>query len=280
MKDASEELRSLELEIFAFDGREMAVRLTLNFLGDKTNQIIRVWYETGSSVPSGSFIQTKVEYSIGRVITDVAYSRSTNITTFRYRFSTPYALMPVGGIPIFPFDVHLLSFDLTGSFDPSISRRNSQVSSLPSVNYQWTITVQRLEKTDSDYRYQIRLELFHSEYFMLLSILLVWGVLALVLAIVLIVGRRIHRLVSGSKELDRLATVLSSILVFLPVYQLSLQPLKSPLPLVLADFAYVLTALLCGGFLAYLFIKFREPPQNCGHLQPSLHHSNSCVVTE
>jgi hypothetical protein len=221
----------VDVEVLSFDGETIYSKLVIKVAGNYSDQAVRI---------KGEFFPGKsVSIEIARFISDVEYSADLDITTFRYsyayKFTTYQATPKLYGLLIFPLDKHKLVFYILTSFNTTIDEHD-RVPLLPSANYEELYYVRRQSMENDQYKFKLTLEIKHSSTFILSTMILVWGTffslaaLTASLSVFLITHWRDRR-----HFVDVLVPVSSAILVFIPVFELALQNLKSPLPIVLSD---------------------------------------------
>ncbi|MGA3193177.1 MAG: hypothetical protein ABSD73_11825 [Candidatus Bathyarchaeia archaeon] len=103
---------------------------------------------------------------------------------------------------------------------------------MPNGNYEGTLREIGASR-DNDYTYSFLLTLWHSESFIVSMIFLTWGVVALLIVATL---GLIVALLRRNASYEKIVTAASSLVVFVPVYELALQTYKSPLAMTLSDF--------------------------------------------
>lgn len=243
----------LDVAVLSFDGQSITAELTLSAGGDHQNAIVRVYGESASGGGrTGPCFATicigeSVTWSIGRAIREVIYSRDTNLTTFRYvsNFSYPfYKTSPaLWGVPFFPLDEHTLNITLTTDFDTNIDEHIRRPL-LPTTNYDGAFQVRRISVKQNEYTYVLTVDIFHSSSFKWLMSIVTWGTIFFAGVLTVFLFKR-HR-EGASKE--NIVTVSSAIVVFLPVFEISLQSFKAPLTITTSDIAmvslFVLNAIL------------------------------------
>jgi hypothetical protein len=231
----------VEVEVRSFDGEGITAAITLSVTGNHENASVRVYGESsagvGENIPCLTVVcmTSSVGYSVGRIIREVTFSLDTNRTTFHYatRFLSPnYEANTLLGIPPFPIDEHKLNLTMTTDFQVDIDG-HWKTPILPTSNYDGKYQVIAQGLQDKQYSYSLVLEIYHPFLFTVLMSLLTWGTIALlsVLTGSLVYRRRERPPISGD-----IATVSSAIIVFVPVFELSLQAFKSPLGITPSDF--------------------------------------------
>lgn len=231
----SKSVRSwVDVEVLSFDGETISIKLVMKVVGNHANQAVRI---------KGEFFSGEsVSVEVARFISDVEYSADLNITTFRYSYAydfTTYQAVPkLRGLLVFPRDEHSLVLYILTSFNTTIDEHD-RAPLLPSANYEGVYRVRQQPMEDNQYKFKLTLEIKHSSTFILSASILVWGTffsLAALTALLFVF------LFSHWKDrrhfVDVLVPIASAVVVFIPLFELALQSLKSPLPIVLSDLCF------------------------------------------
>jgi len=252
----------INVDVRSFDGQGITAGITLSVSGNHENAFVRIWGENstadGQSGPCFATIciKSSVGVAVGRIIREVVFSADENITTFHYvaRFLEPhYQTNTILGIPPFPFDEHRLNVTITTDFNADIDgHRRTPILSTANYEGRYQVTAQGMQ--DGQYIYKLFLVVFHPSQFVLLMSFLTWGTIiftAMLTAFLL-------RLSRNPSAIDNVVTASSGIIVFLPVFELSLQSFKSPLAITLSDIP-LLALFVTNVFVVILAIwkKFR-----------------------
>jgi hypothetical protein len=232
----------VDIQVISFDGDGITAAITLSITGNHENASVRIWGESSGNVgtntpcPTVICVTSSVGFAIGRIIREVAFSSETNITTFHYaaRFVWPnYQANTILGMPPFPVDAYTLNLVMTTDFKADIDA-HPRVPILPTPNYDGTYQVTDHGLQDNQYSYGLVLRIFHHLQFIILMLLLTWGT---ILLLGVLTGSLLFRPPERRDEKNGdTATVCSAIIVFVPVFELSLQAFKSPLTITPSDF--------------------------------------------
>jgi hypothetical protein len=234
----------LDVAVLSFDGQSITTELTLSAAGDHQNATVRVWGESPSggertgpcfaTICFGEF----ATFSIGRAVREVIYSRDTDLTTFRYvsNFSYPfYQTSPaLGGVPFFSLDEHRLNITITTDFDTNVDEHIRRPL-LPTTNYEGAFQVRRTLVKQNEYTYVLTVDILHSSSFKSLMFIVTWVTISFAFALTIFLFKRQRE---GAPK-DNIVTVSSAIVVFLPVFEISLQSFKAPLTITISDIAMV-----------------------------------------
>jgi len=213
----------LDVDVQSFDGFSITARITIRSAGNHVNAKVYLW---GDIFTSSSGIGY-VSYSVGRLIREVTFSSDTNTTTFQYtaRFTSSYWYSS-----LFPLDKHGLILDITTDYmlNPD---EHERTPTLPTANYEgfYNITIQ--PKEGGTYKYRLNLEIRHPFLLQLLMIVWTWGVVLILLYL-------LHGLLYRAWSTDRITMISSSIIVFIPMFELSIQSLKAPLGITPIDLVF------------------------------------------
>jgi len=259
----------LDVEVLSFDGKSITARLTLKVQGNHVNGTLRVWGEFFSSQDHPSnhgedgegftfTITTTVSVAVGRFVSDVTYSSDLNITTFQYcaRFVSTYRpTSMILDFPNFPFDQHILKpIYLTTNFNASIDE-HERIPTLPSRNYEGVYRVRRQPMEGSEYKYELTLDVRHSQSFFWLTLLFTWGIFTLLLWLTITLSIFVFRS-SDRERCLKAATIPSAVILFIPMYEFASQSLKSPLPIVFSDLCFFI--LMGWNVILLIFILLRR----------------------
>ena len=248
----------INVEVLSFDGESIVARIILNVAGNHQNASVHVYGEVFTSMEdkqcsSGICLGTSVRASVGRVVKEVYFSADKNITVFQYaeRFASTYQLTnALFGIPIFPFDGHQLNIDITTDFVADIDG-HEKVLAFPNGNYEgFYQTVPSQIQEPGLFRYNLTLQIKHPLQFTILMFLSTWVAIGslMVLTCALVTCRKL-------RERQTIVAVSSAIIVFLPVFEFSLQGFKSPLGITLPDFFVFIILVANVWLLAQTIIK-------------------------
>lgn len=255
----------LDVQVVSFDGKSITLRLALKVQGNHVNGTLRVWGEIfssqdqGEASPSdndglGITFRTTVTVEVGRFVSDVTYSSESNITTFQYsaRFASTYSSRGnILGFLNFPFDEHILKpVYLTADFNANIDE-HMRIPTLPSQNYEGMYQVRKLLMEGNEYKYELTLEIKHSESFFWMALFLTWGIFFLLLLLTIFLHLSIIPRKRTEEKSDLTITILVAVVFFIPTFEFTLQSLKSPLQIVFSDFLFFI---LMGWNVALLIV--------------------------
>ena len=259
----------VDVEVLYFDGESITARIILRVAGDHVNGSVRVEGEVFVSKDEGKpcfasvCITSSVTVIVGRGVGEVAFSSDTNMTTFQYtdRFVSTYQANTFYGLAFFPWDRHHLTVNIITDFNANIDAHVKRPR-LPNANYDGAYNVTRQPAENSGYRYKLGLEIWHPGSFQWSMILWTWVVTLLLLALTLLMIFVQFRPPIRSELTDNnIVTVSCALTFFIPVFELSLQSFKSPLPMVASDvalaFVMILNVSLLFGILLERFVKER-----------------------
>jgi len=189
-------------------------------VGNHANQ--RMWIE--SEFPKG-----EVSVIVSRGISNIVFDGNINVTVFSYSYSyepTYYEAKPrVLGLLNFPYDEHRLVLFIASSFNLTIDEHEWTLD-FPSPNYEGRYQVRKAATRDEPYKHRLTLEIKHPSGF--------FNHVFLSIGVIMCLRRK--------KMVHPLRVLLPSswaIIVFVPVFEISLQNLKHPLPFVLSDLLIV-----------------------------------------
>jgi hypothetical protein len=207
-----------------------------------------------------------VTVNVGRTIRDVAYSLDTNTTTFQYaaRFSFQYQVNPnLFGLPIFPLDQHSFRLRLTSDFDANIDE-HTRTAIMPTSNYQGQYQMTLQSGQEAEYDYAVVILISHPDSFRYLMLFWTWGIVILLFVMTTAIGVRLSR---PEPRIDSIVTAISGLLVFVPVYELSLQTFKAPLTITLSD-GFLFLALVANVALLIMALWNRQQKSELGAVIP------------
>ena len=224
----------VNLEVLSFDGYSILFRLEISAIGNKTDQ--EMWIGVERPFSSGA-----VTIEVKRGISDVVFYESTDITVFTYRYSYNHTYYDSGpknlGYLLFPWDRHTLSLLIAPSFNLTLDEHPS-VCDLPSPNYEGTFLVTPLSASGNQQEYKLKLEITHSPVFALAVALMLYPTIIALYALSLTMIALVILVARSKKSRDlipNLIRVSSAIVFFVPAFEIALNNLKSPLPLVFSD---------------------------------------------
>jgi len=230
----------ITVDVVSFDGESITAQVVINVLGNHENGSVWVYGEIyksndDESCKASICLRSSVTVSVGRLVREVSYSSDTNITMFRYaaRFASTYQLgNAVLGMPVFPLDVHRLSLGIGTDLAVEIDT-TERILVLPSANYEGFYRVTSMSTQDNQYMYNLALEIRHPSGFAALMFALTWG--TLLLLAILVGALFVYQRQDNAHVNANIVTICAAMVVFIPVFELALQDLKSPLGITLSD---------------------------------------------
>ena len=220
----------LEIEVLSFNGESILFNVKIFTKGNHADQTM--WIRNVPVTNGG------VEIWKQRLC-DVVFHEEMNITVFssHYSYSGPYynANPKWFGTLVFPFDNHELHIYISPSFNLTIDK-NYWILSCPQ-NYEGKIQITPSPTEWHPFLHEIVLDIKHSSSFTVAVSVMVFVTmgatyaLTIFLMIVIIITSR-----KESNELiPNLIRISSALVFFIPVFEIALFNLKSPLPLVFSD---------------------------------------------
>jgi len=223
-----------DIEVLSFNGESIFFTMKVYVVGNHTDG--KMWIRV--EPPSSDSVYVEVR----RGIADIIYNEGLNVTIFSYSYAYNHtAFYNSGpkflGYLLFPQDKHKLSLLFWTSFNHTIDEHWWNCK-LPSQNYEGKFRTIHTPTNDEPLRYTVELEIEHSPKF-IEAISLMLGitigftyVLSIVLSVMVI-------LVFGRKKsydlVPNIIRVSSTIIFFVPAFEIAIYGLKSPLPLVFSD---------------------------------------------
>jgi hypothetical protein len=219
----------IDVDVLSFDGESITARIVLRSAGNHENATVRVYGEVYTSKDEGNgpcfasiCIRSSVTVSIGRAIREVLFSSETNTTTFQYtaKFASTYQSTVLFGLPNFPWDYHTLTLNLTTDFKADIDQ-HERTPTLPTANYEGFYHVTPQPTEGSEHKYRLDLEVRHPKLFQFQMSLWAWGVILLLSSLTVLLlfwGLR-----DQSTSTSTIASASLAVMVFLPVFELTLQ---------------------------------------------------------
>lgn len=226
----------ISIEIPYYASSNILVKMTAVTVGNNLN---------GSILIEKIFSSGSVTIGVARAIVQAEYSTDTNTTTFVYTLSSEqYSIHSYGEFPYDGWEISILfetSFNAT--FDPRV-----KYCLTPSSNYYANYTTTSVVGQQNTCVLELRI--FHPTSFpsyvliVFLTPILSLGALAAV-CILLAMNKRII-----DKFYDSFVVVCSAVIVFIPIFELSTQELKTPLTFTWFDAAFLVL------FLVYVLLLF------------------------
>ena len=230
------------VDVLSFDGKGIVAKVTLKATGNHANAAAHIYGEFFGSTDQGQpcFPGTicgreSVSAVVGRMVREVSYSSDANITSFQYTakwVSTYKVSNQFFGLPAFPLDEHQLTLFIGTDFNADMDVHET-IPSLPSSNYEGFYSVKPVNATlGPPYEYEIDLQIRHPTLLQLSMLIWTWGVvILLLLATVVLALRWPHK----QSDLVSIVTASWGIIVFVPIFELTLQNFKAPLGITLSD---------------------------------------------
>lgn len=233
------------VDVISFDGESITARITLKAAGNHENDTVRLLGTTVTSQEENRAcvasicLRSAVTATVWRIVREITFSSDTNITNFQYTqqwVSTYKANTFLPSLPSFPLDEHQLNIGIRTNFKADIDT-HEKIPSLPTANYEGFYQVQEVASQEpSQYEYELSLHIRHSEPFKTSMLLWTWGVIVMLGLITTALASQLSvQRVTGNKEARDLITASSAVMVFIPVFELTLQNFKAPLGMTLSD---------------------------------------------
>jgi len=251
------------VDVISFDGESITARITLKAAGNHENDTVRLLGATVTSQEENRAciasicVRSAVTATVWRIVQEITFSSDTNITSFQYTQQWVSAYKPntfLPGLPSFPLDEHQLDIGIRTNFKADIDS-HEKIPGLPTANYEGFYQVREVASQDpSQYEYELSLHIRHSEAFKTSMLLWTWGVI-FVLGLIT-VGLALQWVFSASRETEArdLITASSAVMVFIPVFELTLQNFKAPLGMTLSD-AFLFLIMLANVFLPIAVLR-------------------------
>jgi hypothetical protein len=222
----------VNVEVPYFGANSIEVQITVVTPGNNLEQgmgISKIF--SSSSSPSSGGISSTLIVTITRPIIEAVYSADTNMTTFTYTFSNtePVHIAPFGN---FPNDGWNIGITFYSNFKTAFNS-GTQYCSIPSPYYigKYTTTYSQNDTNGSMY-YNLNLEISHPStfptyvnwiFYPFLIPLTLLAILCSIIPVILFLKKRTFEKLSGTY-----ITVSSAVVVFIPIFYLSTQELKTP----------------------------------------------------
>lgn len=221
----------VNVEIPYFGAQSIQVKMTAVTIGNNLKQgmgIHKIFSSSSSPSTGGSFsISSSVTVEIQRGIVEAVYSADSNTTLFTYTFSS--AEENITSFGNFPNDGWGLTITFYTAFPAEFDAR-TKYGVVPSPYYytEYTATFSHNDTLGYKY-YNLTLKILHPPTF---STFVTWifylpmilfTILALICSLLIFIKRKSINELSGTY-----ITICSAVIVFLPVFQLSTQELKTP----------------------------------------------------
>jgi len=236
-------LRSwVNVEIPYYGTDNILVKMTAITIGNRLSH--GMWIDeitTGSSNTEKGNITFGFSLSVvvGRAVIEAEYSADSNMTKFTYTVSSSqYRIAPSG---VFPYDYWRIGIifhtNFTAEFDPRM-----KYCLTPSPNYygRYNTTYGYTDAQGYNY-YSLNLEILHPPTFptyvfsVFLPPVILLGILALFCTIFLVAERR------HINQIENMyIAICAAVIVFIPIFQLSTQELKTPFTLTWVDWLFII----------------------------------------
>lgn len=244
-----------------FDESHISVSLRISVQGDYSGKIM--WVEDNPPSTSGSGnssgISSSVTVEIWRAMSH-SFDTGGNSTIFSYTYSYNGSYFESGpklfGFLEWPYDRYSLTILIAANFDFSTFDRNWNCI-LPSQNYGSVVNVSPATGSDT---YKIELTIQHASnfetaYSLMLSLVLI-SLYGLILLMSLVLYRNRREIYTISRQVIQVS---SAMMFFVPAFEIALNVLKSPLPLVLSDLLLVPIVPLSAAIIGCALFLGREP---------------------
>jgi hypothetical protein len=229
----STSLRSwVYIEIPYFGADNILVRVTAVTIGNRLNDSI--WID---EITSGDFA---VNVTVRRFVAEAEYSVDSNTTTFIYIASSrEYKIARTGD---FPWDYWKIGITLHTNFEAQFDQ-HVKYFSIPSPYYYGNCTTTYGYEQQGYYYYSLDLEIQHPSEFGNFIYLVFCPPIILLVLLFLTIFLVTAFLAIKSKDIRQIESTLiaigSAVIVFIPVFQLSTQELKTPFTITWIDYCFL-----------------------------------------
>ncbi|MCJ7770378.1 hypothetical protein MUP37_02250 [Candidatus Bathyarchaeota archaeon] len=243
-------LRSwVNMEIPYFGANNILVKMTAITIGDHLNQGMWIDEITSGASDSGGNSSTTTQFevvvTVGRAVIEAEYSADSNTTEFIYTVSSKeYEIARSGD---FPYDYWRIGIifhtNFTAQFDPRM-----KYCSTPSPYYYGRYNTTYAYEEQGYYSYSSSLEILHPSefagfvYTIFLPPIILLGILFVTIisvATFLVIKKKDARQFEST-----LIAIASAVIVFIPIFQLSTQELKTPFTITWVDYSFVVLLIL------------------------------------
>jgi hypothetical protein len=235
------------VDVMSFDGRGIVARITLKTSGNHVNSAVHIYGEFFGSTNQGQpcfpgtiCVRESLSAVVGRMVREVSYSSDANLTSFQYiaKWVSTYKVSnQFFGLPAFPLDEHQLTLFIGTDFNADMDV-HEKIPSLPNSNYEGFYSVKSVNATlGSPYEYEIDLQIRHPALLQLSMLIWTWGVVILLLLVTAVLAlQRSHK----QSDFFGIVTASWGVIVFVPIFELTLQNLEAPLGITLSDISLFL----------------------------------------
>jgi len=228
-------------EVISFNGENIVFKLEISTSGNHACDKMWIKIEpTYVSSSGGEQVSTSVSVEIWRMISDVVYYESTNKTVFTYCCSCDSAFYKAGpkllpGLLVFPFDEHGLTLFIEPSFNITIDEGPS-ICRLSSPNYEGSFEARFAPNTSQPRMYRLAISIKHAPSFVFCCTLMLVATASSIYILTIFLFRSLCSSLRRKQRVNSdVIRVASTMIFFVPAFEIAFNSLKSPLPLTIWD---------------------------------------------
>jgi hypothetical protein len=213
----------VNVEIPYFGAQAIEVQITIVTPGNNLEQGMGIY-----SIFSGSSVTVEIQ----KGISEAEYSADSNTTTFTYTFLSTDPQIHIAPFGSFPNDEWIIGIEFYSAFE-TVFDQSPRYCSIPSPYYIGSYTTTYVKNDSMGYMYyDLNLNISHPStfptyvnwiFYPFLIPLTVLAILCSIIPVILFLKRRTFEKLSGTY-----ITVSSAVVVFIPIFYLSTQELKTP----------------------------------------------------